>query len=729
MAVKIPFVREMRFAYGEAEPVTPLVRRVVARNPSLFTLYGTNTYVVGRGRVAVIDPGPLLKEHQAALRRALGGETVTHILVTHSHLDHCEGATGPGAGDGGAAGRGCPGRPAVRFPGHHHEEEVDRAFAPDALLGRGDRVAGPGWTLEAVPTPGHTSDHLCFALPEEGLLFTGDHVMGWSTSVVIPPDGDMRRTWRRCGCSQARRTTAPSCPATARPSPTPAPTSRRWRRTGPSGRPRSWPRPGGGAPLHPRHRRGGLRRRGPPPAPGRRPLGAGPLARPGRREAGWTATGIPRLDAEFRRHEPTPLEVAHRRCHDGRMAARPLTPDERSALLADHPDWSGAGEVMERTIAFADFAEAMGFVNRVALAAQAADHHPDIDIRWNRVTLRLTTHSAGALTDLDRELAETIDGFLGLKAGSTLPPDSGAGSALRPRPALAPAVATLAAPQGPPQQRTPPWSRTGTQGRQEPAHPGGRRGAPAPGHGFGDPTTYTRSAADDFRSDQRLRKGFGTLTRDRQCGRRVDHADSGNQGRSRRGTCSGDRGSGIIHQEMATWAARLPCPRRQGRPRLTAADILRRGRRDRSGHRRHGGRGDGPVTDMVTRPYCVRACRRRVLPLHPAGHAVFAYVIGGGGVFCEQGDPYSYEAEGAGYFDMERSPLIGDGHLVLFGDGDSVAVGTQREPVRFLLISGKPIGEPVAWYGPIVMNTQEELRLAFEELERGTFIKASQGTT
>ena len=94
------------------------------------------------------------------------------------------------------------------------------------------------------------------------------------------------------------------------------------------------------------------------------------------------------------------------------MAARPLTPDERTALLADHPDWSEAGEVIERTIAFADFAEAMGFVNRVALAAQAADHHPDIDIRWNRVTLRLTTHAAGALTDLDRGLAETIDGFL-----------------------------------------------------------------------------------------------------------------------------------------------------------------------------------------------------------------------------------------------------------------------------------------------------------------------------
>jgi redox-sensitive bicupin YhaK (pirin superfamily) len=101
-------------------------------------------------------------------------------------------------------------------------------------------------------------------------------------------------------------------------------------------------------------------------------------------------------------------------------------------------------------------------------------------------------------------------------------------------------------------------------------------------------------------------------------------------------------------------------------------------------------------------------------------------VIGGKGGFCQQRDPYSYEAEGSGYFDfdMERSALIDDGHLVLFGDGDVVTVTAEEDPVRFLLISGKPIGEPIAWYGPIVMNTQEELRIAFDELRRGTFIKA-----
>jgi len=108
----------------------------------------------------------------------------------------------------------------------------------------------------------------------------------------------------------------------------------------------------------------------------------------------------------------------------------------------------------------------------------------------------------------------------------------------------------------------------------------------------------------------------------------------------------------------------------------------------------------------------------------PRGHTVFAYVIGGKGIFCQQKDPYSYEAEGDSYFDMKREALIGDGHLVLFGDGDAVSVMADAEPVRLLLISGKPIGEPIAWHGPIVMNTQEELRVAFEELERGTFIKA-----
>jgi redox-sensitive bicupin YhaK (pirin superfamily) len=134
----------------------------------------------------------------------------------------------------------------------------------------------------------------------------------------------------------------------------------------------------------------------------------------------------------------------------------------------------------------------------------------------------------------------------------------------------------------------------------------------------------------------------------------------------------------------------------------------------------------GPVRDVVTSPEYldVSLPPASAFTHHtPRGHTVFAYVITGKGIFCQQKDPYSYETEGDGYFDMQRDSLIGDGRLVLFGDGNAVSVTTETEPARFLLISGKPIGEPIAWRGPIVMNTQEELRVAFEELERGTFIK------
>jgi glyoxylase-like metal-dependent hydrolase (beta-lactamase superfamily II) len=173
------------------EAVSPLVRRLVAPNPGPFTLHGTNTYVVGAGRVAVIDPGPLLAEHLAALEGALGGETVTHVLVTHTHRDHSPAAPALAARHGAAtAGYGPHGRADPLHSGA--EEAVDEEFHPDLPLDHGDRVEGPRWTLEAVHTPGHTSNHLCYALPQERSLFTGDHVMAWATSVVIPPDGDMR---------------------------------------------------------------------------------------------------------------------------------------------------------------------------------------------------------------------------------------------------------------------------------------------------------------------------------------------------------------------------------------------------------------------------------------------------------------------------------------------------------------------------------------------------------
>ena len=189
MPTAIPYRRDLTFAYGRADSVAPLVRRVIARNPSAFTFHGTGTYIVGRGRVAVIDPGPDDAPHVEALRAALAGETVTHILITHTHRDHSPAA---------AALKALTGAPTQGFGPHptrlgsvEAEEGGDRHFVPDRRLAEGDVVAGPGWTLEAIHTPGHLSNHLCFALREARALFTGDHVMGWSTSVVSPPEGNM----------------------------------------------------------------------------------------------------------------------------------------------------------------------------------------------------------------------------------------------------------------------------------------------------------------------------------------------------------------------------------------------------------------------------------------------------------------------------------------------------------------------------------------------------------
>jgi glyoxylase-like metal-dependent hydrolase (beta-lactamase superfamily II) len=190
MAVEIPFRREFSFEYGRLEPVAPMIRRIVAHNPSPFTFKGTGTYVVGDGEVAVIDPGPDLTEHVEALLAGLSGEQVTHILVTHTHRDHSpaaralQAATGaPTYGFGPHAG-GKRGDPAV-------EEGGDWDFVPDRTLHDGEPILSKGWAFEAVHTPGHTSNHLCFALANSGVLFSGDHVMGWSTSVIAPPDGDM----------------------------------------------------------------------------------------------------------------------------------------------------------------------------------------------------------------------------------------------------------------------------------------------------------------------------------------------------------------------------------------------------------------------------------------------------------------------------------------------------------------------------------------------------------
>jgi glyoxylase-like metal-dependent hydrolase (beta-lactamase superfamily II) len=185
----IPYVRDIDVAYGRCDAVSPLIRRVIARNPGPFTFTGTGTYIVGRGSVAVIDPGPDLPEHLEALRRALDGERVSDIVVTHTHNDHSP-LSRPLADATGARVWGRP-APAVRDDASFMDEAHDHAFAPDRLADDGDRIEGPGWTLEAIATPGHASNHVCYALAEETALFSGDHVMGWSTTVVSPPDGDM----------------------------------------------------------------------------------------------------------------------------------------------------------------------------------------------------------------------------------------------------------------------------------------------------------------------------------------------------------------------------------------------------------------------------------------------------------------------------------------------------------------------------------------------------------
>ncbi len=206
--------------HGELTDVSPLLRRIVCNNPSKFTFHGSGTYVIGRGDVAVVDPGPRDEDHVNALLQSLDGETVRSILITHTHGDHSPAA---------AAVQEATGAPILAFGGHpsiatsEGDEDVaddsdwdtgedrkeltdeekakakadrekhfpDVDFEPDQRLAHGDVVEGPGWTVEALHTPGHISNHLCFALAEEQAVLSGDHVMGWSTTIIPPPDGDL----------------------------------------------------------------------------------------------------------------------------------------------------------------------------------------------------------------------------------------------------------------------------------------------------------------------------------------------------------------------------------------------------------------------------------------------------------------------------------------------------------------------------------------------------------
>ena len=199
----IPFVRDMTFEYGRPDQVSPLIRRIVARNPGPFTFTGTGTYLVGRGEVAVIDPGPDLPEHLDAIVRALDGERIAAIAITHTHLDHSPLAA-PLAQMSAAPVWGLA-APQTQDAAVRLDEGHDRSFRPDRQVRDGERVAGPGWTLEAVATPGHASNHICWALIEENALFSGDHVMGWSTTVVSPPDGDMGAYYASLDKVAARR--------------------------------------------------------------------------------------------------------------------------------------------------------------------------------------------------------------------------------------------------------------------------------------------------------------------------------------------------------------------------------------------------------------------------------------------------------------------------------------------------------------------------------------------
>lgn len=215
----IAFNKDFTPTYRQVDELSPLIRRVVAENPNPFTFTGTGVYLIGRGDVAVIDPGPTLAEHLDAVVAALEpGEQITRVLITHTHTDHTAGVpllverTGAktyGFGPHGPVPDHDP-LDSVSFDEYFTAEEKeafdkqwadtpdelkregpDQEFQPDVVVGDGDLIEGTGWSVEVVHTPGHTSNHICFALREEKVLFTGDHVMGWATSVISPPDGDL----------------------------------------------------------------------------------------------------------------------------------------------------------------------------------------------------------------------------------------------------------------------------------------------------------------------------------------------------------------------------------------------------------------------------------------------------------------------------------------------------------------------------------------------------------
>jgi glyoxylase-like metal-dependent hydrolase (beta-lactamase superfamily II) len=194
MSEDIPFNRKFDLAPGVVEQVVPGIRRVLCDNPSPFTFKGTVSYIVGEGRVAIVDPGPNDERHVRALLDAVRNETVTHLVITHTHRDHSPAAKAIKAATGAptyAEGPHRASRPLNVGETNRLEASGDMEFRPDVTLADGAVVPGDGWTLEAVTTPGHTANHMAFAFKEANALFVGDHVMGWSTPIVAPPDGAM----------------------------------------------------------------------------------------------------------------------------------------------------------------------------------------------------------------------------------------------------------------------------------------------------------------------------------------------------------------------------------------------------------------------------------------------------------------------------------------------------------------------------------------------------------
>jgi glyoxylase-like metal-dependent hydrolase (beta-lactamase superfamily II) len=194
MADDIPFDKAFNLVPGQVDRVSPGIRRLLCNNPSPFTFKGTVSYIVGEGTVAIVDPGPDDPAHIAALLDAVRGETVSHIFVTHTHRDHSPAVPAVKAATGAlvlAEGPHRPSRDLNVGEAPRMEGSNDTDFRPDRALADGEVVTGRGFTIEAVATPGHTANHMAFAFREKDILFSGDHVMAWSTLVVAPPDGSM----------------------------------------------------------------------------------------------------------------------------------------------------------------------------------------------------------------------------------------------------------------------------------------------------------------------------------------------------------------------------------------------------------------------------------------------------------------------------------------------------------------------------------------------------------